>query len=124
MTGAFLSTSNGPKDPWDGWGADVFPATSLTVTAGMVALFVSVFGGTFVCTENDDGPTSPEPPGLSLAVQGTRTSVICHAGAGGVHVTVGGVRSTIIVRVGVAVVTLFPLFVTCVSTTLELSVAA
>src|SRR5579863_1256971 len=48
ITGGFLSTSNGPNDPWGGWGADVFPATSLTVTAGMVALFVSVSAGTFV----------------------------------------------------------------------------
>ena len=112
MTGGFLSTSNGPKDPCEGWGAEVFPATSFTVTCGMVAAFVSVFGGTFVCTENDDGPTSPEPPGLSLAVHGTTTSVACQAGAGGVQATVGGVRSTIIVKVGVAVLTLFPLFVT------------
>ena len=49
-------------------------------------LLVSVPAGTVVETENDDGPTRPEPPGLSLAVHGTATSVDC-------HVTVGGVAS-------------------------------
>ena len=121
MDGASLSTSNGPKGPA---GADVFPAISLTVTAGIVALFVSVFGGTFVCTLNEEGPASPEPLALSLAVQGTSTSLACHAAVGGVQLTVGAVRSVFIVKVGVAVLTLLPLFVTCVSTTFELSVAA
>ena len=97
---------------------------SLTVTAAIVALLVSVFGGTLVCTLKEDGPTSPEPFELSLAVQGTTTSVACQAGAGGVQLTVGGVRSVLIVSVGVAVLTLLPLLVVSVSTTLELSVAA
>ena len=121
IDGASLSTSNGPNGPC---GEEVFPATSLTVTAGIVALLVSVFGGTFVCTENDEGPTSPDPLGLSLAVHGTTTSVACHATAGGVQVTVGGVRSTLIVKLGVALLTLLPLLVICVSTIFELSVAA
>ena len=96
---------------------------SLTVTAAIVALFVSVFGETFVWTLKEEGPTSPEPFELSLAVQGTTTSVACHAGAGGVQFTVGGVRSVLIVNVGVAVLTLLPLLVTSVSTTFELSIA-
>jgi hypothetical protein len=90
----------------------------------MVALFVSVFEGTFVCTVKDEEPTSPEPFSLSLAVQGTTTSTACHTAVGGVQLTVGRVRSVFIVRVGVAVLTLLPSFVTCVSTTFELSVAA
>lgn len=124
ITGAFLSTSNGPNDPCGGWGAEVFPAISFTVTAGIVASFVSVLAGTFVCTVNDEGPTNPEPPALSLAMHGTITSVFCHATAGGVQVRVGGVRSTLIVKVGVDVLTIPPLLVTSVSTTPELSVAA
>ena len=124
IAGAFLSTSNGPNDPWGGWGADVFPAMSFTVTAGMVASFVSVLAGTFVCTVKDEGPTSPEPPELSLAMHGTITSVLCHATDGGVQVNVGGVRSTLIVNVGVDVLTILPLLATSVSTTPELSVAA
>ena len=100
------------------------PATSCTVTAGIVALFVSVPGGTFVCTEKEDGPTNPDPPELSLAMHGTMTSVACHAAAGGVQVTVGFVRSTFIVNVGVDVLTVFPLFVTTVSVVPALSVPA
>jgi hypothetical protein len=96
---------------------------SFTVTAGMVTLLVSVFGGTLVCTVNDDEPESPEPLALSLAVHGTIASVACHATAGGVQLTVGGVRSVLIVRLGVAELTLLPLFVISVSTTLALSVA-
>ena len=95
MAGAFLSTSNGPKDPCDGCGAELFPATSFTVTAGMVVLLVSVPAGTVVETENDDGPTRPEPPGLSLAVHGTATSVDCHVTVGGVQARVGAVRSEV-----------------------------
>jgi hypothetical protein len=124
MAGAFLSTSNGPKDPCDGCGAELFPATSFTVTAGMVVLLVSVPAGTVVETENDDGPTRPEPPGLSLAVHGTATSVDCHVTVGGVQARVGAVRSKLIENVGVDVLTLFPLLVTTVSTVLTLSVAA
>jgi hypothetical protein len=52
------------------------------------------------------------------------TSVFCHTGAGGVQVRVGGVRSTLNVKVGEAELKIFPLFVTTVSTMLELSVAA
>ena len=121
MDGESLSTSNGPNGPAE---AEVFPAMSLTVTAGIVALLVSVFEGTFVCTLKDEGPDSPEPFALSLAVQGTTTSTACHAAVGGVQLTVGRVRSVFIVRVGVAVLTLLSSFVTCVSTTFELSVAA
>jgi len=124
MPRAALSTSNGPNDPCAGCGADVLPAMSLTVTAGMVTLFVSVFAGTFVCTEKDEGPTRPEPEPLSLAVQGTTASVACHVTAGGVHETVGAVKSVLMVKLGVEELTLFPLFVTSVSTMFALSVAA
>src|SRR5579862_6720085 len=117
MTGAFLSTQNGPKDPVAGWGADVLPAISCTVTGGMLAVFVSVFGGTFVgIVLNEEDPTSPEPPALSLAVHGTTTSVDSHTGAGGVQMRVGGVRSTLNVKVGDAELKTFPLYVTTVST--------
>src|SRR5580692_3462893 len=85
MTGGFLSTSNGPNGPC---GVEAFPAMSCTVTAAMVALLVSVPAGTAVDTLNEAGPARPEPPALSLAVQGTVTSVACHAGAGAVQLTV------------------------------------
>ena len=94
------------------------------MTGGIVTLLVSVPAGTFVCRLNDDDPTRPEPPLLSLAVHGTITSVDCHAGAGAVHFTVGRVKSTLMVNVGVALLTFKPLLVTSVSTMLELSVAA
>jgi hypothetical protein len=60
----------------------------------MLALLVSVPVGTAVDTLNEAGPARPDPPALSLAVQGTVTSVACHAGAGGVQVTVGAIVST------------------------------
>src|SRR5271157_3189355 len=99
---------------------------SFTVTKGgtVRAAFVSVPAGTLVETLKEDEPTSPEPPGLSLAVQGTRTSAACQATAGGVQVTVGGVRSTLMVKVGEALLTVPPLLVMRVSMILELSVAA
>ena len=58
------------------------------------AALVSVPAGTALDTLNEAGPTRPEPPALSLAVQGTVTSVACHAGAGAVQLTVGGIVST------------------------------
>ena len=123
MTGAFLSTWKGPNDPCAGCGAEVFPATSFTVTGGMVALFVSVPLGTLVVTEKEDGPTRPDPPELSLAVHGTETSVICQAGAGATQLTAGAVISILTTKARVEVLTLFPLFVTWVSIVLALSVA-
>jgi hypothetical protein len=124
MTGAFLSTSKGPNAPVGGCGNEVFPATSFTVTAGMVTLLVSVPTGTFVDTEKDDGPARPEPLALSLALHVTTASVACHTIAGCVQVTAGGVKSILIVKVGVELSTLLPLLVTTVSMTFELSVAA
>src|ERR1700722_7996929 len=112
ITGGFLSTSKGPNDPCAGCGAEIFPATSFTVTGGRVTAFVSVPTGTLVCSENAEGPTKPDPPGLSLAVHGTMTSLACHATAGAVQLTVGAVRSTLKLKVGVAVLTWFPLLVT------------
>jgi hypothetical protein len=68
------------------------------------------------------GPDTPEP--LSLAVQGTMTSLACQTAAGGVQVRIGGVRSTLKVKTGVELLTFGPLLVTTVSTTFELSFAA
>jgi hypothetical protein len=90
----------------------------------MVTILVSVLGGTFVCTENDEGPTSPEPFALSLALHGTITSVACHAIAGEVQLTFGGVRSTLIVKLGVEVLTVPELLVITASVIFALSVAA
>src|SRR5271166_6785823 len=102
MTGGFLSTSNGPNGPCR---AELLPAISWTVTAAIVAPLVSVPTGTLVVTLNETGPTRPEPLALSLAVQGTTTSVACHAGAGGVQLAVGGMVSTWTVNVGLALFT-------------------
>jgi hypothetical protein len=86
------------------------------------AVFVSVPFATAVETLKL-GVAGPEPFALSLSVHGTVTSVPCHAKAGGVHTNIGGVRSTLIVKVGRDVLTtvLLLLLVMMASGVFELS---
>jgi hypothetical protein len=86
------------------------------------AVLVSVPFGTAVETVKL-GVAGPEPFALSLSVHGTVTSVPCHAAAGDVHTKVGGVRSTLIAKVGSEVLTsvLLLLLVIMASGVFELS---
>ena len=112
ITGAFLSTQNGPNGP----ATTVLPAMSETFTAKVCAMLVSVPAGTEVLDANGVGVARPDPFALSLAVQGTLTSVACHAAAGGVQLNVGLVLSTLMVSIGRAVLAwLLPSVVTIVS---------
>ena len=85
----------------------MLPATSDTEPGVVWAVLVSVPFGTLVVTLNNAGVASPDPFRLSLAVQGADTSVACQAATGGEQLNVGAVRSTLIVSVGLALLTVF-----------------
>ena len=101
MVGGFLSTLKGPTGP----AVVQFPTSSQTAWVPVAAPAVSVDAGTLVDRLNDQGDwavgeAAAMPAWLSVALQGTETSVADHADEpGGVQVTTGPSLSTLTVRV-------------------------